>query len=85
MVRGGVPTSSVRHLAHEAPDLVEVALLLGALGLGAVDDGRRVRAGLVFLQVPVQIGLLAEAPVAERTLERFLLVVDVPDVPLEVG
>lgn len=40
---------------------------------------------LVFLQVPVQVGLLPEAAVAQVAFERLLLVVDVPDVPLQVG
>lgn len=42
---------------------------------------------LVFmlLQVPVQVGLLPEAAVAQVALEGLLLVVDVPHVPLEVG
>ena len=39
----------------------------------------------MLFQVPVQVGLLSEASVAERTLEGLLLVVDVPDVPLQVG
>ena len=74
-----------RDLPHEGADLVEVALLLGPAALGAVHDGRGVRAGLVLLEVPVQVGLLPEAAVAERALEGLLLVVDVPHVPLEVG
>lgn len=40
---------------------------------------------LVFLQVPVEVGLLPEAPVAQVALEWLLFVVDVPDVPLQVG
>lgn len=40
---------------------------------------------LVLLEVPVQVGLLPEAPVAQVALEGLLLVVDVADVPLEVG
>lgn len=39
----------------------------------------------MLFQVPVQVGLLAEAPVAERTLEGLLLVVNVPDMSLQVG
>ena len=85
VVRRRVAARPVGHLPHEAPDLVEVSFLFGALGLGAVDDRRRVGAGLVLLEVSVQVGLLTEAPVAKRTLERLLLVVDVPDVPLEIG
>lgn len=40
---------------------------------------------LVLLQVTVQVGLLAEAAVAQVTLEGLLLVMDVTHVPLEVG
>ena len=86
-VRWRVPARAVswRHLAHEASNLVEVTLLLGTLGLGAVNNGRRVWTCLMFFQMPVKVGLLAEASITKRTLERFLLVVNVPDVPLEIG
>lgn len=40
---------------------------------------------LVLLEVTVQVGLLAEAAVAQVTLEGLLLVVDVADVALQVG
>lgn len=40
---------------------------------------------LVLLQVPVQVGLLPKAPVTQVTLEWLLLVMDVSNVPLEVG
>ena len=84
VVRRRVAARPVGHLPHEAPDLVEVSFFLGALGLGAVDDRRRVGAGLVLLEVSVQVGLLTEAPVAQRTLKWFLLVVDVSHMALQV-
>lgn len=40
---------------------------------------------LVFLQVPVQVGLLPKAAVTQVALEWLLLVMDVSNVPLEVG
>lgn len=40
---------------------------------------------LVFLEMAVQVRLLAEAAVAQVTLERFLLVVDVANVALKIG
>ena len=40
---------------------------------------------LMLLEVAVQVGLLAEAAVAQVTLEGLLLVVDVADVALQVG
>lgn len=40
---------------------------------------------LVLLEVSVQVGLLTETPVAQVTLEGLLLVVDVADMPLQVG
>ncbi len=39
----------------------------------------------MFSQVSVQIGLLAEAPVAQRTSVWPLFVVDVSDMALEIG
>ena len=39
----------------------------------------------MLLKVAVQVGLLAEAAVAQRTFEGFLLVVDVAHVALQVG
>ena len=37
------------------------------------------------LNMTVQVGLLPEGAIAERALVRFLFVVDVPDVSLEIG
>lgn len=39
----------------------------------------------MLLEVTVQVGLLAEATVAQVALEGLFLVVDVADVPLQVG
>lgn len=38
----------------------------------------------MFLQMSVQIGLLPETAVAQRTPERFLLVVNIANVPLQI-
>lgn len=40
---------------------------------------------LVFHEVPVEVGLLAEAPVTDVALEGLLLVVDVAHVALQVA
>ncbi len=40
---------------------------------------------LVLLEMAVEVGLLTEAAVAQVTLERFLLVMDVANVPLKIG
>lgn len=40
---------------------------------------------LVLLEMAVQVGLLTEAAVAQVTLERLLLVVNVANVALKVG
>ena len=50
-------------------------------GRCASDESRTV----VLLEVAVEVGLLAEAAVAQRAAERALAVVDVADVALEVG
>ena len=75
-------------LAHEAANLLEVRLvgpgqLAGVPRPHLVQYRRPVR--VVFLQVSVQVGLLPETPLTERALERFLLVVDVPHVALQVA
>ena len=75
-------------LAHEAANLLEVRLvgpgqLPGVPRPHLVQYRRPVR--VVFLQVSVQVGLLSETPLAERALERFFLVVDVPHVALQVA
>jgi len=85
---GGGRRSVVAHLLHEAPDLEQPGVLLlvdaarRTAGDGA-DSGAVVR--LVLLDVPVQVGLLREPPVAQITLEVALLSVYVAHVPLEVG
>lgn len=40
---------------------------------------------LVLLEMPVKVGLLSKAAVAQVTLERFLLVMDVANVTLKIG
>ena len=76
----------VNNLAHEAPDLVKVShVVVVPNTLRTVNDLHGVAARLVLLQVSVQVGLLSKAAVTKRTLERLLLVVDVPHVALKVG
>ncbi len=78
-------------LVDEVPDLIEVGiiLLVQTLRLGDTGRGRRVDEvgafGLMLLEMAVQVGLLPEASVAERTLEGLLFVVDVAHVALQVG
>lgn len=39
----------------------------------------------MLAEMTIEVGLLSEAPLADGTLVRLLLVVNVPHVPLEVG
>ena len=76
----------IHHLSHEAADLVEVAnVVVGSHALRAVHDLRGVGAGLVLFDMSVEVGLLAKAALAQRALERLLLVVNIADVPLQIG
>lgn len=86
------------NFAHEGSDLLEVRLFrehalpghqrqsVLVPGVDAppvavlVQNGRSVR--LVFLQVPIQVRLLTETPLAQWTLERFLFVMNVPNMSL---
>lgn len=73
---GGAPAR--RHSAHERSDLLEVRLV------------RRPPATVVpvlcfmLLEMPIEIGLLAEAAVAVTTPERSLFVMNVPHMSLQV-
>lgn len=75
-------------LAHETANLFEVRLVRSRQ-LSVVPRSNFVQyrwaIGVVFLQVSVQVGLLSETSFAQRTLERFFLVVDIPDVTLKVA
>lgn len=70
-------------VVHEAPDLIEVLLAVRhSAGTGRVAEIVALR--LVLLHMPIEIRLLAEGLAAESTLKWTLLVVDVPDVALQV-
>lgn len=77
-----------RDLAHEAANLLEIGLVCPRQ-LSVVPRSNFVQyrrpVSVVFLQVSVQVRLLAETSFAQRALEWFFLVVDVPHVTLEVA
>lgn len=76
------------NLSHKVPDLLKVVIV----GPGKppvvarphlVEYRRRVR--VVLFQMPIKVGLLSEAPLAQGTLEGFLLIMNVPHVTLQVA
>lgn len=73
-----------RHLPHEGPDLLEVTVVRGEsrCPTGSLPDTCALR--LVLPQVAVQVCLLPETPLAQRAFEGLFLIVNVPDVALEV-
>lgn len=80
--------SGVGDLSHEGPDFVKIRVLPLVLVAGSrgVRDGDHSASIIrfVFLQMTVQVRLLPETPLAERALKWLLLVMNVPDVPLQV-
>ena len=86
ILRGVQRAVLVHHLPHEAANLVEVAeIVVDPDALRTVHNLGGVGAGLVLLEVAVQVGLLAEAALAQRTPEGLLFVVNIADVALQVG
>lgn len=75
---GGGGAAPGSHAPHERPDLLEIRLI-GRPSTAIVPILR-----LVLLQMPVQVRLLPKTAVAVTTPERPLLVVDIPDVSLQV-
>lgn len=81
--------TAISDLTHERSNLVEIGILAFVLVATTWRVGDRYNAatvvGLVFLKVSVQIRLLSETPLAQGTLERSLLVVYIPNVPLQIA
>lgn len=75
-------------LSHEAANLLEIRLVrprqLAVIPRSHLVEYRRPIC-VVLLQVSVQIGLLPETPFAQGAFERFLLVVNIPHVALQVA
>lgn len=82
------PLSLGSDLSHEAANLLEIRFVrprqLAVIPRSDLVEYRW-PVGVVLLQVSVQIGLLAETPFAQRALERFLLVMNIPHVTLQVA
>jgi len=76
-------------LPHEVANLLEVRVIGSRRQLAViprpdlVQYRRPIR--VVLLQVPIQVGLLAETPLAQWTLEWLLLIVDVAHVTLQIA
>lgn len=75
-------------LSHEAANLLEIRLVrprqLAVIPRSHLVEYRRPIC-IVLLQVSVQIGLLPETPFAQGAFERFLLVVNIPHVALQIA
>lgn len=78
----GVPHLRVAHTVPEAPSIAW--LFAYSFPIAALVATWNVLV-LVLLKMSVQVGLLPKAPVAQVAFEWLLLVMDVPNVPLEVG
>lgn len=74
---GGAPGCG-GHATHERPDLLEVCLVRRP-STPIISILR-----LVLLEMPIEIGLLAEAPVAMTTPERTLFIMNISHVPLQI-
>lgn len=80
-------TGSTQHLwvARAIPEAPSIVQLLACSSPRAMLVATWNVLVLVLLKMSVQVGLLPKAPVAQVAFEWLLLVMDVSNVPLEVG
>ena len=78
-------TILIHNFAHKASNLIKVThVFICFHGFRTVNDLWRVRTGFVLLKMPVKIGLLTKTPLTKGTFERFLFVVNISNVSLEI-
>ena len=78
-------TILIHNFPHEASNLIKVThVFICFHGFRTVNDLWRVRTSFVLLKMPVKIGLLTKTPLTKGTFERFLFVVNISNVSLEI-
>ena len=78
-------TVFIYNFPHKASNLIKVShVFICFHGFRTVNDLWRVRTGFMLLKMPVEIGLLTKTPLTKGTFERFLFVVNISNVSLEI-